>query len=196
VTEAVLELVPGGRVLAIDASQEMVDLAGERLGDRARVWRQDVLDLVLDEPVDVVVSTATLHWVADHDRLWQRLAVALRSGGIPAARTVAFASIVTTQLAQTLDVGHGEGGRSRTVLGAVAGAAGLLAATVAIAPLRGFLGLALPTSLGLVLVAAASVAAVLLSRGQALPWPTGLRAATGSDYTWRHAGLPLKQAVT
>ncbi len=82
VTEAVLELVPGGRVLAIDASQEMVDLAGERLGDRARVWRQDVLDLLLDEPVDVIVSTATLHWVPDHDRLWQRLAAALRSGGI------------------------------------------------------------------------------------------------------------------
>jgi trans-aconitate 2-methyltransferase len=82
VTEAVLELVPDGRVLAIDASQEMVDLAGERLGDRARVWRQDVLGLVLDEPVDAVVSTATLHWVPDHDRLWQRLAAALRSGGI------------------------------------------------------------------------------------------------------------------
>ena len=82
VTEAVLELVPDGRVLAIDASQEMVDLAGKRLGDRARVWRQDVLGLILDEPVDAVVSTATLHWVPDHDRLWQRLAAALRSGGI------------------------------------------------------------------------------------------------------------------
>jgi trans-aconitate 2-methyltransferase len=82
VTEAVLELIPDGRVLAIDASQEMVDLAGERLGDRARVWRQDVLDLLLDEPVDAIVSTATLHWVPDHDRLWQRLAATLRSGGI------------------------------------------------------------------------------------------------------------------
>jgi trans-aconitate 2-methyltransferase len=82
VTEAVLELVPDGRVLAIDASQEMVDVAGERLGDRARVWRQDVLDLALEEPVDAVVSTATLHWVPDHDRLWQRLAAALRPGGI------------------------------------------------------------------------------------------------------------------
>ena len=82
VTEALLELVPDGRVLAIDASQEMVDLAGERLEDRARVWREDVLDLVLDEPVDVVVSTATLHWVPDHDRLWQRLAAAVRAGGI------------------------------------------------------------------------------------------------------------------
>jgi len=82
VTERWLELVSDGRVLAIDASQEMVELARERLGDRARVWRQDVLDLVLDEPVDVVVSTATLHWVPDHERLWQRLAAVLRSGGI------------------------------------------------------------------------------------------------------------------
>jgi trans-aconitate 2-methyltransferase len=82
VTEALLELVADGRVLAIDASQEMVDLAGERLGDRARVWRQDALDLVLDEPVDAVISTATLHWVPDHDRLWRRLVAALRAGGI------------------------------------------------------------------------------------------------------------------
>jgi trans-aconitate 2-methyltransferase len=82
VTEELLELVPDGRVLAIDAAQEMVNLASERLGDRARVWRQDVLDLVLDEPVDAVISTATLHWVTDHDRLWRRLAFALRPGGI------------------------------------------------------------------------------------------------------------------
>jgi trans-aconitate 2-methyltransferase len=82
VTEALLELVPHGRVLAIDASQEMVDLARKRLGDRARVWREDVLDLILDEPVDAVVSTATLHWVPDHDRLWRQLAAALGSDGI------------------------------------------------------------------------------------------------------------------
>ncbi len=82
VTEAVLDLVPGGRVLAVDASQAMVDLATERLAGRARVWRQDVLELVLDEPVDVIVSTATFHWVPDHDRLWPRLAAALRRGGI------------------------------------------------------------------------------------------------------------------
>jgi trans-aconitate 2-methyltransferase len=82
VTEMALELVPDGHVLAIDASEEMVDLARARLGDRARVWRQDVLELVLDEPVDVVVSMATLHWVPDHDRLWRRLWAALRPGGI------------------------------------------------------------------------------------------------------------------
>ena len=81
VTEALLELVPHGRVLAIDASQEMVALARKRLGARAEVWCEDVLDLGLREPVDAVVSTAVLHWVPDHDRLWQRLAAALRPGG-------------------------------------------------------------------------------------------------------------------
>jgi trans-aconitate 2-methyltransferase len=81
VTEALLALVPRGRVLAMDASADMVALARRRLGDRVDVWCQDVLDLDLDRPVDAIVSTATLHWVADHDRLWTRLAGALRPGG-------------------------------------------------------------------------------------------------------------------
>jgi trans-aconitate 2-methyltransferase len=69
-------------MLAIDASADMVALARKRLGDRAEVWCQDVLELDLDEPVDAIVSTATLHWVTDHDRLWARLARALRGGGV------------------------------------------------------------------------------------------------------------------
>ncbi len=82
VTEALLALVPQGRVLAIDASADMVGFARARLGDRAEVWCQDVLDLDLNTQVDVVVSTATLHWVTDHDRLWARLAQALAPGGV------------------------------------------------------------------------------------------------------------------
>jgi len=82
VTEALLGLVPRGRVLAMDASPDMVALARRRLGDRAHVWCQDVLDLDLDEPVDAIVSTATFHWVTDHDLLWARLARALRPAGM------------------------------------------------------------------------------------------------------------------
>jgi trans-aconitate 2-methyltransferase len=81
VTEALLQLVPDGRVLAIDASEAMVDAARQRLGSRVEVSCLDVLDLRLHEAVDLVVSTATLHWVADHDALWARLAAALRPGG-------------------------------------------------------------------------------------------------------------------
>jgi trans-aconitate 2-methyltransferase len=82
ITETLLAVVPQGRVLAMDASADMVALARRRLGDRAEVWRQDVLDLELGQPVDVVVSTAALHWVTDHDRLWGRLAQALRPGSV------------------------------------------------------------------------------------------------------------------
>jgi trans-aconitate 2-methyltransferase len=82
VTEALLPLVPQGRVLAVDASAEMVELARRRLGERAEVWREDVLELELDEPVDAIMSTATLHWVTDHDRLWARIARALKPGGM------------------------------------------------------------------------------------------------------------------
>ena len=81
VTEALVAMVPQGRVLAIDASDEMVALARRRLRDRAQVWRRDVLELELDDEVDAVVSTATLHWVPDHERLWRRLAAALKPGG-------------------------------------------------------------------------------------------------------------------
>jgi trans-aconitate 2-methyltransferase len=82
VTESLLALVPRGRVLAIDASEDMVALARSRLGNRAQVWCQDVLNLDLAEPADVIVSTAALHWVTDHDRMWARLAGALRPEGI------------------------------------------------------------------------------------------------------------------
>src|SRR5207248_2866374 len=67
VTEALLQLVPAGRVLAIDRSADMVALARERLGGRAEVWCEDVLALEVEQPVDAIVSTATLHWVGDHD---------------------------------------------------------------------------------------------------------------------------------
>jgi trans-aconitate 2-methyltransferase len=51
VTEALAALVPRGRVLAMDASPDMVALARARLGDCAEVWCQDVPELA---PLDYV----------------------------------------------------------------------------------------------------------------------------------------------
>ena len=74
--------MPRGRVLALDASAEMVALARDRLGDRVEVMCCDALEIEVEEQVDVVVSTAALHWVRDHDRLWTALAGVLREGGL------------------------------------------------------------------------------------------------------------------
>jgi trans-aconitate 2-methyltransferase len=68
-------------VLAVDQSPEMVALAQQRLGDRATVWSTDALALTVPEPVDAIISTATFHWVKDHDALWPRLHQALKPGG-------------------------------------------------------------------------------------------------------------------
>jgi trans-aconitate 2-methyltransferase len=59
----------------------MVTAARERLGDRAEIRRGDLTELRLDEPVDAVLSTATFHWIADHDLLFAKLHAALRPGG-------------------------------------------------------------------------------------------------------------------
>ena len=49
--------------------------------DRVEIRRGDLLELELDEDVDAIFSTATFHWIADHDRLFARLHAALRPGG-------------------------------------------------------------------------------------------------------------------
>jgi trans-aconitate 2-methyltransferase len=81
VTELLLDRLPRGRVIAIDASESMVAAARRRLGARARVERQDLLELDVGEEVDAILSTATFHWIADHARLFARLHAALRFGG-------------------------------------------------------------------------------------------------------------------
>lgn len=81
VTEMLLERLPRGRVIAVDGSPEMVRAARERLGDRADVRLMDLLELTLEERLDAILSTATFHWIADHDLLYERLHGALRPGG-------------------------------------------------------------------------------------------------------------------
>lgn len=83
VTELLLERLPLGKVLAVDASEGMVEAArGRFAGDsRVRVERVDLLHLEVEEPVDVIFSTATFHWIQDHERLFRQLGCALKPGG-------------------------------------------------------------------------------------------------------------------
>lgn len=88
VTELLLRRVPEGKVLAVDGSEAMVEAARRRFAGepRVRVERQNLLDLEVGERVDVIFSTATFHWIQDHDRLFKRLARALKPGGQLAAQ--------------------------------------------------------------------------------------------------------------
>jgi len=80
VTELLVDRVPRGRVVAVDADANMVAKARERLGDRADVAQQDLLELSVAEPVDAAFSCAVFHWITDHDTLFARLHAAMKPG--------------------------------------------------------------------------------------------------------------------
>lgn len=91
VTEQLLGRLPAGRVVALDASPSMLAEAGRRLRaaaseGRARFVEADLLALTPallapEVPFDAILSTATFHWVTDHDLLFAKLAGVLAPGG-------------------------------------------------------------------------------------------------------------------
>ena len=81
VTLELVARVPNGRVYAVDQAPSMVKHARAALGDSATVLCQDLVALKLPEPVDVVFSNATFHWISDHDLLFQTLHRNMKPGG-------------------------------------------------------------------------------------------------------------------
>jgi trans-aconitate 2-methyltransferase len=109
VTEHLLARLPHGRVVALDASDAMLAEAARRLawaGDRVTFVRADLtLPLPLDAPVDAAVSTATFHWVPDHDALFANLAAVLRPGGALVAQCGGTGNVASV-IAAAAEVGH------------------------------------------------------------------------------------------
>jgi trans-aconitate 2-methyltransferase len=85
VTELLCERLSSGRVVAVDGSPAMIDAARTRLarfGDRVSFVVADLgRPLPVTGPIDAVLSTATFHWVPDHDTLFRNLVAVLRPGG-------------------------------------------------------------------------------------------------------------------
>jgi calcium-translocating P-type ATPase len=80
------------------------------------------------------------------------------------ANAVAFASIICSQLAQTVETGHTHGILSRSVVGAVGGSLALLGVVLGVPQVRDVLGLVAPSAQGWGTVAASSAAAVVISK--------------------------------
>jgi trans-aconitate 2-methyltransferase len=87
VTEMLLERLPRGRVIALDASAAMIAEARRRLapfGERVAFVEADLgrpFQLPDGVLADAILSTATFHWVPDHDALFRNLAAVVRPGG-------------------------------------------------------------------------------------------------------------------
>ncbi len=73
---------PGARVTGVDSSAEMLAAAdAHAVPGRVRFEAGDVRDWQPDEPVDVLVTNAVLHWVPGHDALLRRWTGQLVPGG-------------------------------------------------------------------------------------------------------------------
>jgi trans-aconitate 2-methyltransferase len=84
-TEKLAERLPRGCAVGVDMSGNMLQTAREhlapKLGRRVAFARADAAALPFASAADAIFSTATFHWVLDHERLFASLFVALKPGG-------------------------------------------------------------------------------------------------------------------
>ncbi len=96
-TDALLDRLPTGSVVAADLSANMLRVAREYLrprhGGRVHFARAEATALPLHRAVDAVFSTATMHWVLDHPKLFSSVHGALRPGGRFVAQCGGFGNI-------------------------------------------------------------------------------------------------------
>jgi trans-aconitate 2-methyltransferase len=84
-TRLLLRNLPRGRVVGLDLSRNMVLHARQDLelefGERVRFVAADLVALPFRNCFDGIFSTASFHWVLDHDALFRNLYEALRPAG-------------------------------------------------------------------------------------------------------------------
>jgi trans-aconitate methyltransferase len=82
-TALLADRLPKGSIVALDRSDNMAQVAARTLApyNRVSVAVSDISALPFRSVFDVVFSTATFHWVLDHDRLFPELYRVLKSGG-------------------------------------------------------------------------------------------------------------------
>jgi trans-aconitate 2-methyltransferase len=94
VTVQLLDALPDGKVYAVDVAPSMVAHTRASLADRGvDVFQQDLTELSLPEPVDAIFSSATFHWIPDHDKLFAALFAALAPGGRIVAQCGGYGNI-------------------------------------------------------------------------------------------------------
>ena len=84
-TQLLLQNLPRGRVVGLDVSRNMVGHAHAGLkpefGERVEFVAADLVALPFHAAFDGIFSTASFHWVLDHDLLFRNLFASLRPGG-------------------------------------------------------------------------------------------------------------------
>ncbi len=102
VTEQLAERLPDGSVVALDGSPAMIEATRARLarfGDRIEYVVADLAAPLPIAPIDAIISTATFHWVPDHDALFRNLAAVMRPDAQLAAQCGGEGNIASIEAA-------------------------------------------------------------------------------------------------
>lgn len=95
-----LEQLPNGSLVCVDQSTTMLDQCRSRFGQdsRVRILEGDLNKPlpVVAESVDAIMSVAALHWLADHDNVWQHFFNSLKPGGRIATDCGGFGNLAKT----------------------------------------------------------------------------------------------------
>lgn len=98
--QSALEQLTNGSLVCVDQSSTMLDQCRSRFGQdsRVRILEGDLDKALPVEPesVDAIMSVAALHWLADHNNVWQHFFNALKPGGRIATDCGGFGNLAKT----------------------------------------------------------------------------------------------------
>jgi trans-aconitate methyltransferase len=80
-TQILSTLVPNGFVVGVDASRGMIEVAKEKESKNLKFLLMDIDDLRLEDKYDLIFSNAALHWIKNHQKLYEKLSVILNENG-------------------------------------------------------------------------------------------------------------------
>jgi len=92
ITAEIAARVPGGNIIGVDASAEMIAFAAEKFPAAAhrnlRFQVADIRRLRFREEFDLVVSFNALHWIPDQDEALGSIHAAMKADGVAQLRLV------------------------------------------------------------------------------------------------------------
>jgi trans-aconitate 2-methyltransferase len=95
-----LEQLTNGSLVCVDQSSTMLDQCRNRFSQdlRVRIMEGDLDKALPVEPgsIDAIMSVAALHWLADHNNVWQHFYTALKPGGRIATDCGGFGNLEKT----------------------------------------------------------------------------------------------------
>ncbi len=101
-TRLLAQKVPRGRVVGIDTSASMIELAKAQGISSALFLVMDATKILFENTFDIVFSNSVFHWIEDHKALLKAILRALKKGGLLRAQFMGHSGSTLQEVARPL----------------------------------------------------------------------------------------------